>query len=425
MFKYIKVFIKTLGCNINNLESEKIFNFIKYFKIKKKNFFFNCNLLILNSCVIRKNPEIKILKELKKWSFIKKYKKNIMFLTGCLVEFENFEKFKLIKIDILFNNICNIYINKLLIFFIKNKKKIFFIKKKINYFFKNKINNYFLIMKGCNHNCSYCVIPQIKGKEYYFPYKYIIYNIIKNIKKKFCEITLLGQNVNSYIYKKNDFNSLIFNISKIKNIKRINFLSSNIKDFKRNFLFLYKNIIKISNHFHLPIQSGSNKILKKMNRKYNLLEYLLFIKKIKKIKKTTISSDIIISFPEEKNFDFDQSLKIVKKINFLDVFFFSYSKRINTISYNFKNNNNISKFKLFLFQKFLSKNKYCFLNKQERVLVIGYIKNNIFIGKMDNFKLVFFEFYNYKIIGTFVIVKIIKNKKNFFLGIYENIYLFL
>ncbi|MGP4128177.1 MAG: MiaB/RimO family radical SAM methylthiotransferase [Candidatus Carsonella ruddii] len=425
MFKYIKIFIKILGCNINNLESEKIFNFIKYFKIKKKNFFFNCNLLILNSCVIRKNPEIKIFKELKKWSFIKKYKKNIILLTGCLVEFENFEKFKLIKIDILFNNICSIYINKLLIFFIKNKKKIFFIKKKISYFVKNKINNYFLIMKGCNHNCSYCVIPQIKGKEYYFPCDYIIYNIIKNIKKKFCEITLLGQNVNSYVYKNNDFSSLIFNISKIKNIKRINFLSSNIKDFKKNFFFLYKNIKKISNHFHLPIQSGSNKILKKMNRKYNLLEYLLFVKKIKKIRKITISSDIIISFPEENYIDFDSSLKIIKKINFLDVYFFSYSKRINTISYNFKNKNVMNKFKLFLFQKFILKNKYSFLNKKERVLVIGYIKNNIFIGKMDNFKLVFFEFYNYKIIGTFVIVKIIKNKKNFFLGIYENMYLFL
>ncbi|XZR52509.1 MAG: MiaB/RimO family radical SAM methylthiotransferase [Candidatus Carsonella ruddii] len=425
MFNYIKIFIKTLGCNINNLESEKILNFLKYFKIKKKNFFFNCNLLILNSCVIRKNPEIKIFKYLKKWSFIKKYKKNIIILTGCLVEFENCESFKLIKIDILFNNICNIYINRLLVFFTKNKKKVFFIKKKINYLIKNKINNYFLIMKGCNHNCSYCVIPQIKGKEYYFSNKYIIYNIIKNIKKTFCEITLLGQNVNSYKYKNYDFNSLIFNISKIKNIKRISFLSSNIKDFKKNFFFLYKNIKKISNHFHLPIQSGSNRILKKMNRKYNILEYLFFIKNIKKVKKTTVSSDIIISFPEENYIDFDYSLKIIKKINFLDVFFFSYSKRINTISYNFKNNNKIKKFKLFLFQKFILKNKYSFLNKIERVLVIGYIKNNIFIGKMDNFKLVFFEFYDYKIIGTFILLKIVSNKKSFFLGIYENIYLCL
>ncbi|BFI90930.1 MiaB/RimO family radical SAM methylthiotransferase [Candidatus Carsonella ruddii] len=425
MFNYIKIFIKTLGCNINNLESEKIYNFIKYFKIKIKKNFLNCNLLILNSCVIRKNPEIKIFKELKKWSFLKKYKKNIIFLTGCLVEFEDFEKFKLIKIDIIFNSVCNIYINKLIIFFLKNKKKIFFLKKKINYFIKNKINNYFLIMKGCNHNCSYCVIPQIKGKEYYFSNKYIIYNVIKNIKKKFCEITLLGQNVNSYKYKNYDFSSLIFNISKIKNIKRINFLSSNIKDFKKNFFFIYKNIKKISNHFHLPIQSGSDKILKKMNRKYNLIDYLLFIKNIKNIKKTTISSDVIISFPEENYIDFDNSLKIVKKVNFLDVFFFSYSKRINTISYNFKNNNKIKKFKLILFQNFILKNKFSFLNKKERVLVIGYIKNNIFIGKMDNFKLVFFEFYDYSIIGGFVIVKIISSKKNFFLGIYENIYSYL
>ncbi|AFP83964.1 MiaB/RimO family radical SAM methylthiotransferase [Candidatus Carsonella ruddii] len=422
MYKFIKIFIKTLGCNINNLESEKFFNFLKYFKVKIKNNFFFCDLLILNSCVIRNNPELKIFKELKKWFFLKKYKKNLILLTGCLTEFNNFEKIKLLKIDILFNNICNIYINKLIIFFIKNKKKIFFIKKKINYFLKNKINNFFLIMKGCNHNCSYCVIPQIKGKEYYYSNNYIIFNIIKNIKKFFCEITLLGQNVNSYFYKKIDFNSLIFNISKIKNIKRINFLSSNIKDFNNNFFYLYKNIIKISNHFHLPLQSASNKILKKMNRKYNLFEYLFFLKKIKKIKKTTFSSDIILSFPEENFFDYDKSLKILKKVNFLEIFFFSYSKRINTISYNFKNYTKNNKFKLFLFQKFLIKNKYSLLNKIVRILVIGYIKNNIFIGKMDNFKLVFFEFYDYTIIGNFINIKIIKHKKNFFLGIYENIY---
>ncbi|AFP84144.1 isopentenyl-adenosine tRNA methylthiolase [Candidatus Carsonella ruddii HT isolate Thao2000] len=420
MFKYIKVFIKTLGCNINNLESEKIFNFLKYFKIKIKNFFFNCNILILNSCVIRKNPELKVFKEIKKWFFIKKYKKNLILLTGCLTEFNNFEKIKILKIDILFNNICNIYINKLIIFFLKNKKKIFFIKKKINYFLKNKINNYFLIMKGCNHNCSYCVIPQIKGKEYYYSYKYIIFNIIKNIKKNFCEITLLGQNVNSYYYKKIDFNSLLFNISKIKNIKRINFLSSNIKNFNNKFFYLYKNIKKISNHFHIPLQSGSNKILKKMNRKYNLFEYFLFLKNITKIKKTTFSSDIILSFPEENYFEYDNTLKTLKKIKFLDVFFFSYSKRINTISYNFKVNNINNKFKLFLFQKFLIKNKKSLINNIIRVLVIGYIKNNIFIGKMDNFKLIFFEFYDYTVIGNFIKIKIIKNKKNFFLGIYEN-----
>lgn len=422
MFKKIYIYIKTLGCSINKLESEKIFFLLNYFKIKITNFFLNSNILIINSCVVRKNPQIKVLKELKKWSFLKIYLKNIIILTGCLSELENLKKIKLIKIDIIINSFCYFYLNKIIIFFIKNKKKIYFIKKKELIFIKNKINNYFLIMKGCNHNCSYCVIPQIKGKEYYYNFNKLFFNILNNIKKKFFEITLLGQNVNSYFYKNINFNSLLFNLSKIKNIKRINFLSSNVKDFNKDFFFLYKNIKKISSHIHLPIQSGSNKIIKKMNRKYSLNEYLIFIKKINKIRKTSFSTDLIISFPYEKFIDFDYSIKLIKKVKFVDVFFFSYSKRINTISFNFKNKNLFKKFKLKIFQKIIEKNNFNIINNLERVLVIGYIKNNIFIGKMDNLKLVFFEYYNYNIIGMFIFIKIIFKKKNFFLGIYESLY---
>ncbi|MGK2931075.1 MAG: MiaB/RimO family radical SAM methylthiotransferase [Candidatus Carsonella ruddii] len=422
MFNYINIYIKTYGCNINNLNSEKIFLILLYFKVNIIKNIINTNLFVLNSCVIRKNPQIKILKEIKKISFLKKYFKNIIILTGCLTEFENIKKIKLLKIDISINSFCYIYIKNILIFYIKNFKKIYFIKKKDFFLKKENINNYILIMKGCNHNCSYCVIPQIKGKEFYIHYNNIFNNIFNNIKKKFYEITLLGQNVNSYFYKNIDFNSLLFNLSKIKNIKRINFISSNVKDFNKTFFYIYKNIIKISSHLHIPIQSGSNIIIKKMNRKYTINEYLFFIKKIKKIKKSTFSTDIILSFPYENFNDFDYSIKIIKKINFFEVFFFSYSKRMNTISYNFKKKDLFKKFKIKIFQKKIKKNIFNILNNLERVLVIGYIKNNIFIGKMDNLKIVFFEYYNYNIIGIFVLIKIIFKKRNFFLGIYENIY---
>ncbi|MFI4870152.1 MAG: MiaB/RimO family radical SAM methylthiotransferase [Candidatus Carsonella ruddii] len=425
MFNYINIFIKTYGCNINNLNSEKIFLILFYFKINIIKNIININLFILNSCIIRKNPQIKILKEIKKISFLKKYFKNIIILTGCLTEFENIKKINLLKIDITINSFCYIYIKNILIFYIKNFKKIYFIKKKNFLIKKETINNYILIMKGCNHNCSYCVIPQVKGNESYENYNIIFDNILKNIKKKSYEITLLGQNVNSYLYKKINFNSLLFNLSKIKNVKRINFISSNIKDFNNNFFYVYKNIKKISSHLHLPIQSGSNIIIKKMNRKYTISEYLFFIKKIKKIKKSTFSTDIILSFPYENFNDFDYSIKIIKKINFFEVFFFSYSKRINTISYNFKKKDLFNKFKIKLFQKKIKKNIFNIVNSIVRVLVIGYIKNNIFIGKMDNLKLVFFEYYNYNIIGNFVLIKIIFKKKNFFLGIYENIYVYI
>ncbi|AFP83582.1 MiaB/RimO family radical SAM methylthiotransferase [Candidatus Carsonella ruddii] len=424
MFNYIILYIKTFGCNINNLESSNITKIIFYYKILIKKNILNSDLIIINSCVIRKNPQLKIFKIIKKIIFLKKYKKNLIILTGCLTETENLNFLKIIKVDIIFNSLSIFYIIKIIKNFLLNKKKIIFIKKnKIKII--NKINNYINIMSGCNHNCSYCIIPQIKGKETYLNYKKIINFIIKNLKKKNYEITLLGQNVNSYKYNKINFLSLIFNISKIKNIKRINFLSSNLFDFNIKFLILYKNLKKISNHLHLPIQSGSNFILKIMNRKYSIKNYLNFIKKIKKIKFTTLSTDIIISYPKEKFIDFDYSLKILKKIKFLNYFCFLYSKRKNTLSYNFQENNNFLKiFKLKIFQK--NKNNYfILLNKKIRILVLGYIKKNIYIGKMDNFKLVFFEYYNYNIIGKFIIIKIVDVKKNVFLGIYESMFNYL
>ncbi|BAF35127.1 conserved hypothetical protein [Candidatus Carsonella ruddii PV] len=423
MFNFINLYIKTLGCNINTYISSKIIYNIKYFKIKILKNFLKSNLLILNSCVVRKNPQIKILKELKKWFFIKKYKKIIIILTGCLTEFEKINSLISLKIDIVINSLSYIFIKKILNLYLKTKKKILLIKKKNNFNIKKNILNYISIMKGCNHSCTYCIIPQTKGKEFYYSFSYIFNYIINNIKKKTTEITLLGQNVNSYYNKNVNFNSLIFNISKIKNIKRINFLSSNIIDFNKNFYNLYKNVKKISNHIHLPIQSGSNLILKKMNRKYNLNHYICFIKKIQKIKFTTFSTDIIVSFPNENFFDFDQTLKVLKKIKFLDIYYFLYSKLRNTISFNFKENSFfVKKFKLFIFQKSIIKNYYLLNNRVVRILVIGYISKNIFIGKMDNLKLVFFEYYKYNIIGKFINVKIIKIKKNIFLGLYENIY---
>ncbi|AFP83772.1 isopentenyl-adenosine tRNA methylthiolase [Candidatus Carsonella ruddii CS isolate Thao2000] len=424
MFFHVILYIKTFGCNINNFESNNILKIIFYFKILLKKKLLNSDLIIINSCVIRKNPQLKIFKIIKKIIFLKKYKKNLIILTGCLTETENLNFLKIIKVDIIFNSLSVLYIIKIIKNFFLNKKKIIFIKKnKLKIL--NKISTYLNIMSGCNHNCSYCIIPQIKGKESYLNYKKIFNFIIKNLKKKNCEITLLGQNVNSYKYNKINFSSLIFNISKIKNIKRINFLSSNLFDFNKKFLILYKNLKKISNHLHLPIQSGSNFILKIMNRKYSIKKYLIFTKKIKKIKFTTLSTDIIISYPKEKFIDFDYSLKILKKIKFLNYFCFLYSKRKNTLSYNFQENNNFLKFfKLKIFQK--NKNNYfILLNKKIRVLVIGYIKKNIFIGKMDNFKLIFFEYYNYNIIGKFIFVKVIDIKKNIFLGIYESFFNYL
>lgn len=200
-----------------------------------------------------------------------------------------------------------------------------------------KRTEFITITKGCSNFCSYCVVPKVRGKEISRPKKDILTDVKKLILQDKSEITLLGQNVNGYKSGKFDFSDLLIELNKIPQLKKIGFMTSHPKDMSDKIIDTIASCKKVSRQIHLPVQSGSNKILKLMNRKYTREKYLKIIKKLKnRIPGVAVTTDIIVGFPTETEKDFQQTLDIVKKAGFKSAFTFKYSPRENTKAFNMK-----------------------------------------------------------------------------------------
>ncbi len=428
---------------MNKYDSNKIISYLfnsskKYFLV---NSLLNADLIILNTCSVRKKAEYKLYSYLNEIKVIKKKNNNlIVIVCGCIASKEKnklFYKWNIIDIICGTQNIKNIPI--LIDNFYKNKKKIldvnFSKKLKKNIFHINNNSNFLdktfvTIMEGCNKFCSYCIVPFTRGTQISrFPediiseIKYLVYNGI-------CEVNLLGQNVNSYLSyfsdgKKCNFSYLLNLISEIKGIKRIKFISSHPIDFKKDIILCYKNIPKIVDYLHLPVQSGSNRILNIMKRNYNIKYYKNIINKILDIRPNMLfGSDFIIGFPSEDDYDFNLTLKLIKEIKFDTSYAFIYSPREGTKSYNIKNDVSIliKKERLNKIQYLLNKNCIYWskkmINSIQSVLVEGYTKrNNYYYGRCFNNKIVYFKSNRYNLIGNIIDIKILKNKNSSLYGI--------
>lgn len=342
-----KVFIKTWGCQMNEYDSELLKNILK----KNNKYIIHdkpetSDILILNTCSVREKAQEKVFHQLGRWKKIKKKNPELIIAVGgCVASQEGKKIYKranyvnivfspqtLQKLPELLEKISKK--NKFLIdISLKSLKKFnFSIKEKRNYKFSSNIS----IMEGCNKFCSFCIVPYTRGKEVSRSIYSIISEILLLSKKGIREITLLGQNVNSYSFyekknKKWNFSELIYEISKINGIDRIRYITSHPIDFNEDLINSYKNIYKLANMIHLPVQSGSDRILRLMKRGYTTQEYQEIIKKIKKIRPNmSISSDFIIGFPGETDEDFQKTLSFIKKINFDLSYSFLYSSRPGT-----------------------------------------------------------------------------------------------
>ena len=199
------------------------------------------------------------------------------------------------------------------------------------------ISGFVPISRGCSNYCSYCIVPSVRGKEIPRTKKEILADIKKLISNGRSEITLLGQNVNSYKSGKFNFSDLLIELNKIPQIKKIGFMTSHPKDMSDKIINAIASCKKVARQIHLPVQSGSNKILKLMNRKYTKEKYLKIIKKLrKKIPGVAVTTDIIVGFPTETEKDFQQTLDIIKKAGFKSAFTFKYSPRENTKAFSMK-----------------------------------------------------------------------------------------
>ena len=335
-----KIFIKTFGCQMNEYDSNRIYDSLKeigFVKTEKQD---DAQCYVLNTCHIRDKAKEKVYHEVGRVKKLYRMKKKpIMVVAGCVAQAENQEMLKREPyIDIVIGPQSYHKINKLIKSFTKKKKEEetdFDTIEKFEYFDKikntsNKVSSFLTIQEGCDKFCHFCVVPFTRGPEYSRPFKKIIREAEELIKNGVKEITLIGQNVNAYSYKENSkvykISDLINEFEKISELERIRYTTSHPRDMTDDLIDCYSTSKKLMPFIHLPIQSGSNKILKLMNRKHTVEEYLLIYEKLKKINPSIeFSSDFIISYPGETEEDFNETINLIKNIKFLNSYSFIFS----------------------------------------------------------------------------------------------------
>ena len=407
-----KIYIKTFGCQMNEYDSNRIYDSVKKIGFKKTDDQKNADCFVLNTCHIRDKAKEKVYHEIGRIKKIYKQKnKPIMIVAGCVAQAENQEMLKREPyIDIVIGPQSYHKINEVLKKFVPNEQKEeteFDAISKFEHFDKienkgNKISAFLTIQEGCDKFCHFCVVPFTRGPEYSRPLSKILYEAETLIKNGAKEITLLGQNVNAYSYYKNSkeykLSDLIMELEKFSELKRIRYTTSHPLDMTDDLIECYSKSKKLVPFVHLPVQSGSNKILKIMNRKHTIEKYLSIYEKIKKINPIIeFSSDFIIAYPGETEEDFNHTMQLVKKIRFINSYSFIFSPRPGTVASNLKLiDTKVAKKRLNLIQSELfsyqsSKNKMT-ENKIVNVLVENKIKNqNKFFGRTECMTAVIFD----------------------------------
>jgi tRNA-2-methylthio-N6-dimethylallyladenosine synthase len=325
----MKYFIKTFGCQANKSDSERIAGDYTSRGYKPALSWKQADEIVINTCSVRQRAEDRVVGLLKLIAdYFKGKNRPKIILTGCML---HYGADKLRRRLPIVDEILSI-------------NEVGFNSPSIR---EDKTNAWVSISSGCNSFCSFCIVPYSRGREISRPMVDIIKEVTELSQNGYQEITLLGQNVNSFglenlniafrkINKKSNtkkppFVKLLQEVSKIKNIKKINFFTSNPWDFWDELIEEIATNKKITRYIHLPVQSGSNKILKLMNRGYTNKDYLKLVEKIKtKISKVEIGTDIIVGFPGETEKDFNDTLNLVKKVGFSVAFVAQYSTRPGT-----------------------------------------------------------------------------------------------
>ena len=390
-----KIFIKTFGCQMNEYDSNRLYDALDKIGYKKTLYQDDADCYILNTCHIRDKAKQKVYHEVGrvKKLYLNK-KKPIVIIAGCVAQAENQEILKREPyIDIVIGPQSYHKINKILTNF-NSKEKIeetdFDTIQKFVYFDKirnnnSKVSSFLTIQEGCDKFCNFCVVPYTRGPEYSRPMKIVIKEAEFLIKNGAKEIILLGQNVNAYQDGRNKLSNLIIELEKIPEIQRIRYTTSHPKDMTEDLIDIYKYSKKLMPLIHLPVQSGSDKILKLMNRKHTIKEYLEICEKLKKINPNLeFSSDFIIGYPGENEQDFKDTLELVKKIKFINSYSFIFSPRPGTKAGNSKLiDKKISLERLEIIQSLLfrnqSKKNKSLENKNLNILVENLSKNEKYV----------------------------------------------
>lgn len=409
--KNLKYAIYTMGCQLNENDSEKICGMLENMGYSKTEEVASADFVIFNTCCVRENAEDKLFGKIGEMKRQKEERGTILAIGGCMMQEKHIVD-KLHKsypfVDIIFGTHTMHKLPEDIYHILERKNKIedvIDIDGEIYEGLPIKRNDAtkasVTIMYGCNNFCTYCIVPYVRGRERSRKPSDILKEIESLASEGYKEITLLGQNVNSYDggngYK---FSDLLRDVNKIEGIEKIRFVSPHPKDFKDDVIDAICECDKVSKIIHLPLQSGSSNVLKVMNRRYTKEQYLDLVEKMKKkIPNVVFSTDIIVGFPGETEEDFEDTLDVVRKVNFEQVFMFIYSRRVGTPADKMENqvpeeikHERFDRLKA-LVESQIEENNKKYIGTIQKVLVEGRSKNNIdmLTGRTDSNKVVIFE----------------------------------
>ena len=331
---------------MNEYDSNRIFDTVKKIGYDKTNKYEEADCYVLNTCHIRDKAKEKVYHEIGRVKKIFRSKnKPLVIVAGCVAQAENQEMLKREPyIDLVIGPQSYHEINNKILNFIKKKEKSetieFEADDKFDYLSKIKnemseVSSFLTVQEGCDKFCHFCVVPYTRGPEYSRPFQQILDEAKHLVDNGVKEIILLGQNVNAYKHNNYRLSNLILEIEKFSKIERIRYTTSHPKDMSEDLIEVYKHSKKLMPLVHLPIQSGSNKILKLMNRKHLISDYLKIFEKLKIINsKIEFSSDFIIGYPGEEEKDFNNTLDLIKRIKFINSYSFIFSPRPGTAAEN-------------------------------------------------------------------------------------------
>ncbi len=423
-----KYYITTFGCQQNEADSERLAGTAENLGYEKAESMEEADLIIFNTCAVREHAELRALSKTGQLKHLKdKNKKLLIGLLGCMVsQTSRVEdiKHKYPYVDFVAGTNMLHRLPEILCDVMENDRRRYYVDE-LDYSIVegvpvarvNDIKAYVSVMYGCNNFCTYCIVPYVRGRERSRKKEDILSEVRELVKNGYKEITLLGQNVNSYgktLDEKCDFALLVEEICKIDGDFTLRFMTSHPKDVSDRLIEVIKNNPKIERHFHLPVQSGSTRILKEMNRKYTREGYLETVKKLREaVPDIILTTDIIVGFPGETAEDFEDTLTLIKEVKYDSVFSFIYSQRPGTPASEMEDftsdeekTERMSRL-LSLHRENITAINASYVGKTVRVLCEQTEdENGFFGGRTSGFKLVKFTSENKDIYGKYVDVKI-------------------
>ena len=337
--------ISTFGCQMNENDSEKLAGMLEYMGYRRTDRLEECDLVLFNTCCVRENAEFKVYGHLGSLKPLKARRPEMVIaVCGCMVQQEEVVGHILNKyghVDLIFGTHNLHRFPELLYKTFSSDSTVTDISSCDGYIAEglpirreHGVKAWLTVMYGCNNFCSYCIVPYVRGRERSRRMPDILDEARLLARQGYREITLLGQNVNSYGLDRNDgssFAALLRRLEKIEGLERIRFMTSHPKDLSDELIYAMRDCGKVCEHLHLPVQAGSSRILKEMNRKYTREHYFDLVDRIREqVPGISITTDIIVGFPGETEEDFEQTIDLVEKVGFDYAYTFIYSKRTGT-----------------------------------------------------------------------------------------------